>query len=85
LGVSAVVLNVVAFLLVGGISWIAMMWLAGKVHSDGVGQDEEWAISTIHVGDPCPECSGVGAMQAFEGLQACGLCEGRGEITSLPG
>jgi hypothetical protein len=27
----------------------------------------------------------VGAMQAFEGLQACGLCEGRGEITSLPG
>lgn len=80
--VSAVVLNVVALLLVIGISWFGMMWLAGRVHRHG--EEEQWGVTELHYGDPCPECDGVGAKQLISGLAPCELCEGTGEITSLP-
>ena len=81
---AAVVLNLVALVLVVGLSWIGMMWLAGKVHRTGIGDDEDWTITALHAGDPCPECDGVGAKPKVAGLEPCGLCEGTGEITSLP-
>ncbi len=80
---AAVALNLVALILVLGISWVGMMWLAGRVHSKGV-EVEEWVISPVEVGDPCPECDGVGAKHRISGLSPCELCEGTGEITSLP-
>lgn len=80
----AVALNLLALVLVLGISWVGMMWLAGRVHRKGGIVDDEWVITAVEVGDPCPECDGVGAKQRLGGLTMCELCEGTGEITSLP-
>ena len=82
--VAAVALNLLALVLVLGISWVGMMWLAGRVHGREEGEDEEWVITPVGVGDPCPECDGVGAKRRLGGLSMCQLCEGTGEITSLP-
>jgi hypothetical protein len=82
--VSAVVLNVVALVLVVGISWFGMMWLAGRVHGHADDVDEEWMITELRTGDPCPECDGVGAKPNMGGLAPCELCEGTGEISTLP-
>ena len=83
-GVAAVALILLALVLVLGISWVGMMWLAGRVHRHDVEETEEWVITAVEVGDPCPECDGVGAKQRLGGLSMCELCEGTGEITSLP-
>ena len=82
--VAAVALNLLALVLVLGISWVGMMWLAGRVHGKDEGDVEEWVITAVEIGDPCPECDGVGAKQRLGGLTTCELCEGTGEITSLP-
>lgn len=76
-------MNLVALILVVGISWVGMMWLAGRVHRHGDGPDEEWVISEVHSGDPCPECDGVGAKSRLGGLEPCPLCEGTGIYTSI--
>lgn len=82
---TAILLNVLALALVLGISWLAMAWLARKVHGDAlVGESEEWVITRVELGDPCPECSGVGAQRRRGALEPCRLCEGTGEITALP-
>ncbi len=81
---SAFVLNVVALVLVVGISWFGMMWLAGRVHRHTETVDEEWVITELHAGDPCPECDGVGAKQRLSGIAPCELCDGTGEISALP-
>ncbi|MGI9623007.1 MAG: hypothetical protein ACR2PK_09245 [Acidimicrobiales bacterium] len=85
---AAVALNLLALMLVVGSSWLAMMWLANRAHSrryvDNLDAEEEWVITRVELGDPCPECDGVGAKQKLGGLETCELCEGRGEITSLP-
>ncbi len=81
---AAVAVNLLALVLVLGISWVGMMWLAGRVHRASDVLDDEWVITAVEVGDPCPECDGVGAKQKLGGLTMCELCEGTGEITSLP-
>lgn len=82
--VAAVALNLLALVLVLGISWVGMMWLAGRVHGQDAADGADWIITAVEVGDPCPECDGVGAKQRLGGLSMCELCEGTGEITSLP-
>ena len=79
----ALFLNLLALVLVVGISWVGMMWLAGHVHRRGKDDDDEWVISEVHPGDPCPECEGVGAKQRLGRLQPCPLCEGTGVYTSI--
>lgn len=75
-------MNLVALVLVVGISWVGMMWLARHVHRHGVGS-EEWVITEVHSGDPCPECDGVGAKTRLGGLEPCPLCEGTGVHSSI--
>ncbi len=82
---TAVGLNLLALLLVVGISWLGMMWLAGRVRRHTDREDEVWGITPVVPGDSCPECDGIGARRRLGRIEACGLCEGKGEITSLPG
>ena len=82
--VVAILLNLLALTLVLGISWLGMMWLASKVHrGSSDDQDEDWVISEVHPGDPCPECEGVGARQKLGRLEPCPLCEGTGVYTAI--
>ena len=81
---AALGVNLLALVLVLGISWMGMMWLAGKVHRHAHAEEEVWGITRVEVGEPCPECEGVGASQHLGKLEACGLCEGTGEVASLP-
>jgi hypothetical protein len=83
--VAAFGLNLLALLLVVGISWLAMMWLTRWVHRHNDHEDEVWGITRVDAGDPCPECDGIGARRRLGRIEACGLCEGKGEITSLSG
>ena len=82
---AALGLNLLALLLVVGILWSAMMWLTRKAHRHSEQEDEVWGITRVEVGDPCPECDGIGARRRLGRIEACGLCEGKGEITSLSG
>ncbi len=75
-------MNLVALLLVVGLSWVAMMWLADKVHNRHASA-EDWVITEVHPGDPCPECEGVGAKQRLGALDTCPMCEGTGIYTSI--
>ena len=74
----AILLNLLALALVVAIAWLGMMWLAGKVHSRDADGEQEWMITEVHPGDPCPECAGVGAKQRFGSLHPCPLCDGTG-------
>lgn len=87
---TSLVLNVVALLLVLASCWIAMVWWGARMHRgrDEANEPEEieqWGVTRVEVGDPCPECEGVGAITKVTGLEPCPLCEGTGVITSLPG
>jgi len=82
-GAMTLVLNLVALLLVLGLSWTGMMWMARWIHSSRSPVDD-WETTPLRRNDPCPECDGVGAQQRFGQLEPCPLCEGRGVITSLP-
>ncbi len=79
---AAIALNLLALVLVVGFCWLGMMWMAGRLHGRAR-ENEEWVITRVEVGDPCPECDGVGARQRRGALEPCGLCEGTGEITTL--
>ncbi|MFV2039956.1 MAG: hypothetical protein ACC660_06910 [Acidimicrobiales bacterium] len=78
----AFVLNLVALVLVVGISWGGMMWLGTKLHARDK-TDDEWVITEVRPGDPCPECDGVGAKRSLGHVEPCPLCEGRGTYTSI--
>ncbi len=79
----ALLLNLLALVLVVGISWQGMMWVAARVRRHAERDEQEWVITEVHPGDPCPECGGVGARQKLGGLEPCPLCEGTGVYTSI--
>ena len=72
----AIVLNLLALVLVVGISWLGMLWLAGRVH--GHAPPEEAEVDAGDPGDPCPACGGIGATQKLSGIEPCPICEGTG-------
>lgn len=78
----AIVLNLVALLLVIGLSWVGMMWLAGRVHRKDRGIP---LVDVGEPGEPCHECDGVGAKQRLGALEPCPVCEGTGVVTPLRG
>jgi len=82
----AMVVNLVALGLVLGISWVGMNWLARRVHRQQgrtAIESDQWGITRIDEGDPCPECDGVGARQRLGRLAVCPLCEGTGVVSTL--
>lgn len=79
----AIVLNLVALILVVGICWAGMMWLAGRAHGHTARGTDEWVITEVRSGDKCPECDGIGAKPTLGSLKPCPLCEGTGIYTSI--
>ena len=82
ISIVAIVLNLVALILVIGLSWVGMMWMAGRVHRRGRGIQ----LTELDApGEPCHECDGVGAKQRLGAIEPCPVCEGTGVVTPLPG
>lgn len=78
----AIVLNLLALVLVVGISWFAMVWLSTRVHR-GLGVDDEADESSLGLSEhPCRTCKGVGAQQRLGRLEPCPVCEGTGVETA---
>ncbi len=87
----AFALNIVALLLVVGLSWGAMMWLSGRSHGHGSpaheGRNQGRARAGRSSGDTsvygdsesrCARCEGVGAHHRRGRLEPCPVCDGTG-------
>jgi len=87
-------LNLIALLMVIGLSWTAMMWMSGRFHGDRrdfsaqpleerVGPNDEFELVAdrrpAHQGE-CTTCQGSGARKRQGRLSLCPVCEGTGVL-----
>ena len=80
-------INILALLLVLGLCWFAMVWLTGRFHGHGDGEEEfdlhhvAMPVTDPEAGAPCMTCEGVGASNDGGRVVPCGDCHGTGILS----
>lgn len=88
-------LNLIALIMVIGLSWIAMLWMSGRFHgerrdftaepfgdaADDAAFGELFGDDFARRSNECATCNGSGARKNEGRLAPCPACEGTGVLT----